>query len=308
VIAAKGKESTVATTLSDRPLTTHRRPAWLRRSPWGYAAEVLIWGFLIVMAIVEFGPISWIFATSLRNPSESFNLPPSFWPTDFVWQNYLAVVNSPQINFLGFFWNSAKIATVVTAAQLLTCSMAAFSFARLRYPGRDFLFFVFLSSLMVPATVIMIPTFILIRLTGLIDTHWALILPATTSAFGVFLLRQQFMALPGELVDAAKIDGASFFRIYWQVMLPLIGPGLSALGIFTFLASWNNFLGPLLFLRTWDKYTFPIAIVMLQGYMGTGNRAHVLAGVMISILPALTFFLIAQRFVIRGIALSGIKG
>jgi multiple sugar transport system permease protein len=297
----------MATTLSDRPIAA-KSPLHLRRPIWLYAGEVLIWLFLIVMAVVEFAPISWIFATSLRNPSESFSLPPSFWPTEFHWENYLAVINSDQINFLGFFWNSLKIAASVTALQLLTCSMAAFSFARLRYPGRDFLFFLFLSSLMVPSTVIVIPTFILIRLSGLLDTHWALILPATTSAFGVFLLRQAFMSLPGELVDAAKIDGASFPRIYWQVLLPLIGPGLSALGIFTFLGSWNNFLGPLLFLRTWDKYTFPIAIVVLQGYMGTGNRAHVLAGVMISIFPVLLFFLFAQRFVIRGIAVTGLKG
>jgi multiple sugar transport system permease protein len=154
----------------------------------------------------------------------------------------------------------------------------------------------------------MVPTFIIVRNLGLMDSHWALILPAVTSAFGVFLLRQQFMSVPGELMDAAKIDGASFFRIYWQVMLPLIGPGLSALGILTFLGSWNNFLGPLLFLRSWDNFTFPIAIVNLQGYMGTGNRAHVLAGIMISILPSLIVFLFAQRFIIRGIALTGLKG
>jgi multiple sugar transport system permease protein len=278
------------------------------RSPWWYLGEAVIWTFLIGMALFEFAPISWIFATSLRDPADSFNLPPSFWPTAFHWENYVAVVRSEKIQFLGFFWNSLKIALIITGLQLLTCSMAAFAFARLRFPGRDLLFFGFLSSLMVPATVTLIPTFILIRLLGLMDSHWALILPATTSAFGVFLLRQQFMTLPGELVDAAKIDGAGFFRIYWQVLLPLVGPGLSALGVFTFLASWNNFIGPLLFLRTWEKYTFPIAIVYLQGYMGMGNRAHVLAGVMISILPTLLFFLVAQRFVIRGIALTGLKG
>ncbi len=280
----------------------------VRRSLWFYLGETVIWAFLIVMAILEFAPISWIFATSLRSPADSFNLPPDFWPTAFNWQNYVAVVNSPKINFLGFFWNSLKIALIVTAAQLITCSMAGFSFARLRYPGRDFLFFLFLSSLMVPATVIMIPTFILIKSLGLIDTHWSLILPAITSAFGVFLMRQAFMTLPGELMDAAKIDGASYFRMYWQVLMPLVGPALSALGIFTFLASWNNFIGPLLFLRTWDNYTFPIAIVMLNDYMGTGNRSQVLAGVMISIFPVLLFFLLAQRFVIRGIAVTGLKG
>jgi multiple sugar transport system permease protein len=294
-------------TLTESTPVVQRKPR-LRRSAWFYMGEILIWAFLIVMAIFEFAPISWIFATSLRRPADSFNLPPDFWPTAFNWQNYVAVVNSPKINLLGFFWNSLKIALTVTALQLITCSMAGFSFARLRYPGRDFLFFLFLSSLMVPATVIMIPTFILIKSLGLIDTHWSLILPAVTSAFGVFLMRQAFMTLPGELMDAAKIDGASYFRMYWQVLMPLVGPALSALGIFTFLASWNNFIGPLLFLRTWDNYTFPIAIVMLNDYMGTGNRAQVLAGVMISIFPVLLFFLLAQRFVIRGIAVTGLKG
>jgi multiple sugar transport system permease protein len=289
-------------------VTTAERQKRGQRSPWFYLAETGIWAFLLVMALIEFAPISWIFATSLRNPADSFNLPPDFWPTAFHWENYVAVITSPKIEFLRFFWNSLKIALLVTGAQLITCSMAAYAFARLRFPGRDLLFFTFLSSMMVPATVTLIPTFILIRVLGLMDTHWALILPATTSAFGVFLLRQQFMQLPGELMDAAKIDGASFTRIFWQVLLPLVGPGLSALGIFTFLASWNNFIGPLLFLRTWENYTFPIAIVNLQGYMGSGNRAHVLAGVMISIFPTLLFFLLAQRFVIRGIALTGLKG
>lgn len=288
--------------------SSQRQPARFRRSLWFFLGELIVWTFLIVMALVEFAPISWIFATSLRNPAESFKLPPDFWPTAFHWENYLAVINSPQINFLLFFWNSLKIALIATFAQLLTCSMAGFSFARLRYPGRDVIFFVFLSSLMVPATVIMIPTFILIRMVGLLDTHWALILPATTSAFGVFLIRQAFMGIPNELTDAARIDGAGYWRMYWQIALPLVGPALSALAIFTFLGSWNNFLGPVLYLRSWDNYTFPIAIVMLNGYMGTGNRAHVLAGVMISIFPVLLFFLLAQRFVIRGIAVTGLKG
>lgn len=295
--------------------TTAKRKALgfsLRKTDGGhslgfYIGEAVIWLFLIAMAVIEFAPISWMFSTSLRRTADSFNLPPDFLPTAWQWQNYLAVINSPSIKFLLFFWNSLKIALIATGAQLFTCSLAAFAFARLRFPGRDTLFFIFLASMMVPFTVIMVPTFIVIRMLSLSDTHWALILPSITSAFGVFLLRQQFLTLPGELIDAAKIDGAGFFRIFWQVMLPLIGPGLSALGVFTFLWSWNNFLGPLLFLRTYDKFTFPLAIVTLQGYLGTGNRAHVLAGIMISIFPILVFFLLAQRFVIKGIAVTGLK-
>ncbi len=295
----------MATLTNSRSNTPGSQPG---RAILNFAGEAVIWTFLIVMAIIEFAPISWMFSTSLRDPNTSFNLPPTFWPTAFHFENYRAVISSPDIDFLLFFWNSLKIALIVTAAQLLTCSMAAFAFARLRFRGRDFLFFTFLGSMMVPWTVIMVPTFIILKNLGLTNTHWALILPALTSAFGVFLLRQQFLTLPGELMDAAKIDGAGYFRIFWQVMLPLIGPGLSALGIFTFLASWNNFLGPLLYLRDWDKFTFPIAIIQLQGYMGMGNRAHVLAGIMISIFPVLLFFLFAQRFVIQGIAMTGLKG
>jgi multiple sugar transport system permease protein len=161
---------------------------------------------------------------------------------------------------------------------------------------------------MVPGTVTMIPTFILMRHLSLIDSHWALILPGLSSAFGVFLLRQQFMTLPQELMEAARIDGAGFARIFGQIMLPLIGPGLSALGIFTFLGQWNNFLGPMLYLRSWEKFTYPLAIVNLQGYMGSGNRAHVLAAIMIGVLPVLVCFLVAQRYVIQGIAVTGLKG
>ena len=176
------------------------------------------------------------------------------------------------------------------------------------YRGRDILFGLFLASLMVPGTVTLIPSFILIRELNLMDSHWALILPSITSAFGVFLLRQHFMSLPQELIDAAKIDGAGYFRIYWQILLPLTGPALSALGIFTFLGAWNNFVGPLLFLRSWENYTFPIAIATLRGYMGSGNQSEVLAGIMISIFPILVVFLVAQRWIVQGAAITGMKG
>ena len=270
--------------------------------------EILLWALLIGVALIEIAPISWMISTSLRDPKNSFDLPPDFLPTAFHWQNYQAVITSPDIEFLRFFWNSLKIALLVTGAQIITCSMAGFAFGRLRFRGRDFLFGLFLASLMVPGTVTLIPSFILIRELNLMDTHWALILPGITSAFGVFLLRQHFMSLPQELIDAAKMDGAGYFRIYWQILLPLTGPALSALGIFTFLGAWNNFVGPLLFLRSWENYTFPIAIATLRGYMGSGNQSEVLAGIMISIFPILVVFLIAPRWIVQGAAITGMKG
>lgn len=278
------------------------------RKPLTWAGDALLWVLLIGVALIEIAPIAWMISTSLRDPKDSFNLPPDFLPTAFHWQNYVNVLYSPDIEFFLFFWNSVKIAGIITLAQLLTCSMAGFAFGRLRFPGRDLLFGLFLASLMVPGTLTLIPSFILIRQLSLMDTHWALILPGLTSAFGVFLLRQHFKALPQDLLEAARIDGAGFFRIYLNIMLPLTGPALSALGIFTFLGSWNNFVGPLLYLRSWDLYTFPIAIATLRGYMGTGNQSEVLAGIMISLTPILILFLIGQRWIVQGAAITGIKG
>ncbi len=292
---------------TDRAPVKTRHSALRGLSLLGLVGQSIIWILMVLIAVWEILPILWMFSTSLRLPSQSFELPPSFLPTSWDWQNYLAVLRSPQINFPLFFINSLKIGLLATVGQLLTCSMAAFAFARLRFRGRDVLFFLFLASMMVPGQVTVIPLFIIIRQLGLIDSHWSLILPALTSGFGVFLLRQYFLTLPGELIDAAKIDGAGFFRIYWGILLPLVGPGLSALGIFTFMGQWNNFFGPLLFLRSWDKLTLPIALVTLAGYMGSGSRAEILAAVMLSILPVLVAFLFGQRYVLKGIALTGLK-
>lgn len=286
------------------------RRSWWRRAGrfLGYhAGEAIVWFFMIGVAVFEIAPISWLFSTSLVEPAHSFDLPPKFFPTAFHWENYLAVLNSTEIDFVRFFWNSLRVAATVTGAQLLTCSMAGFAFARLRFPGRAPLFFLFLASMMVPFQVVMIPTFIIIRVLGMMDTHWSLILPSATSAFGIFLMRQQFMTLPEELMEAARMDGASFLRVYAQILLPLVGPGLSALAVLTFLASWNSFMAPLLFIRTWERFTLPLALVQLKGYMGMGNRAHVLAGVMMSVFPLMVLFLLAQRHILQGISTTGLK-
>jgi multiple sugar transport system permease protein len=290
------------------------------RAPWAgrdirYMAatlvgQAIIYALLFVLAAIELMPLMFTFSTSLRYAAESAELPPRFFPTSWRWENYVAALSNPQIKYPLYFVNSVKVAVITLAGQLLTCSMAGFAFARLRFRGRDLLFFVFLASMMIPGMVTQIPLFVLIRILGLIDTHWALILPSLTSAFGVFLLRQYFMTLPSELIDAAKIDGAGFFHVYWRIMLPLAGPALSALGIMTFLNSWNNFYGPLLFLRTRDTFTLPVALVMVQQQYvrGTGGRAVYLAAVFLSLLPILVFFLAAQRFVIKGIAVTGLGG
>lgn len=296
-----------STTDLKSPATTPERQQTRRVHPARWALDILVWTLLIIVAIGMLLPILWMFATSLRPPAQSFSLPPSFFPTQWRWENYWNVITSTRIGYPLLFWNSLYLALTVTALQLLTCSLAAFAFARLRFPGRDLLFYIFLAGMMIPGAVTMVPLFMIVRQLGLTDNHLSIILPAATSAFGVFLLRQFFMTLPTELSDAARIDGAGYFTVYWRIMLPLIGPGLSALGVFAFLGNWNNFLFPLLFLSSRDKMTLPLALVSLSGYMGSGSQSEILAAIFMSILPIALFFVLAQRFVLRGIALSGIK-
>jgi multiple sugar transport system permease protein len=261
---------------------------------------------LLLGGAVMMMPFVWMFSTSWRLAKDSFSLPPQWLPTAWRIENYQEVLQS--IPFIAFVFNSLKVAILITLGQLVTCSMAAYAFARLRFPGRDLLFLLFLSQLMVPQQVTIIPIFILIRVLGLLDTHWALIIPALVSAFGTFLLRQFFLTIPYELEDAARVDGAGYLRTFVQIILPLAGPGLSTLAIFTFNFYWNEFFRPLLFISTWERMTLPLGLTVMRGYLGVGNVAAIMAGVSMGILPVLIVFLLAQRYLIEGITLTGIKG
>lgn len=276
-------------------------------APWRLdIGHYLINAFLIIVAVLMIMPFLWMFSTSLRSPVESFSLPPQWVPLNPQFSNYSQVFEL--VPFLDFIINSFKVTVIVTAAQLLFCSMAAYGFARLEFPLKNVLFLLLMSSLMVPGSVTIVPIFILIRYLNLADTHLSLILPAATSAFGIFLLRQFFLTIPTELEDAAKIDGANPLQIYSRIILPLGAPALSVLAIFTFNGNWNEFFRPLIFLKTWDKFTLPLGLVTLRGVEGTGSISVVLAGVALSIIPILLVFLFAQRFLIEGITLTGLKG
>lgn len=267
---------------------------------WSVTGLLLVGGALMMM------PFVWMFSTSWRLAKDSFSLPPQWLPTVWRIENYQEVLNG--IPFVAFVLNSLKVSVLITLGQLVTCSMAAYAFARLRFPGREVLFLVFLSQLMVPQQVTIIPIFILIRVLGLLDTHWALIIPAVFSAFGTFLLRQFFLTIPSELEDAARVDGAGYVRTFLQIILPLAGPGLSTLAIFVFNFYWNEFFRPLLFISTWEKMTLPLGLTVMRGYLGVGNVAAIMAGVSMGIVPVLLVFLLAQRYLIEGITLTGIKG
>lgn len=278
-----------------------------RRLNFGRVIDIVALVLLSAGAILMFMPFMWMFSTSLRASSESFKLPPAWLPTSFHWENYSAVFQS-SVPFLTFAWNSVKVTAAVTIGQVITCSMAAFAFARLRFPGKNILFILLLASLMVPGQVTIIPVFIIMRQLGLINTHLALILPGLTSAFGVFLLRQFFLTLPQDLLDAAKIDGAGAWKTFWRIALPLAGPAISALVILTFNGSWNNYFFPLIFLNSWENFTLPLGITALRGFMGSGNPSVIMAAVAMTITPVLIVFLLAQRWFIQGVTQSGLKG
>jgi multiple sugar transport system permease protein len=282
---------------SQRFPTTH-----LHRAGFDWAVIAL----LLVGGVVMLVPFVWMFSTSWRLAKESFSLPPQWLPTTWRIENYQEVLTT--IPLVEFVLNSLKVSILITVGQLVTCSMAAYAFARLRFPGRDLLFLIFLSQLMVPQQVTIIPIFILIRVLGLLDTHWALIIPALFSAFGTFLLRQFLLTIPHELEEAARVDGAGYLRTFLQIILPLAGPGLSALAIFVFNFYWNEFFRPLLFISTWEKMTLPLGLTVMRGYLGVGNVAAIMAGVSLGILPVLLVFLLAQRYLIEGITLTGLKG
>jgi multiple sugar transport system permease protein len=278
-----------------------------RRAEWGRRLiDWLVIGLLVVGGLLMLLPFLWMFSTSLRLARESFTLPPQWLPTALRLENYQQVLDN--IPFGLFVLNSLKIALLVTLGQLVTCSLAGFAFARLRFPGRNLLFIVLLSSLMIPGQVTIIPIFIIIRTLGLLDTHEAIIVPSLFSAFGVFLMRQFFMTIPDELEDAARVDGAGYFTIFARIFLPLSGPGLSTLAIFTFNFHRNEFFRPLLFLTTWEKMTLPLGLTIMRGYLGAGNVAAIMAGISLAVIPILLVFLFAQRYLIEGITLTGLKG
>jgi multiple sugar transport system permease protein len=227
------------------------------------------------------------------------------WKALPVESGFLGLLHNAD-GFLVFYLNSLLVTICVTAGQLITCSLAAFAFARLRFPGRDVFFLGYVATLMVPAVVTMIPLFGLMRIGRLTDTYWALILPGLFSAYGTFLLRQFFMTVPTELEDAAKIDGAGPFAIYWRIVMPLCKPALATLGTFTFLHTWNEFLWPLIVIDDLGKKTLPIGLAHFQGPYLTEWHLLMAASVIV-MFPVLIVFVIGQRYFVRGIALSGLK-
>ncbi|HYP59031.1 MAG TPA: carbohydrate ABC transporter permease [Thermomicrobiales bacterium] len=261
---------------------------------------------LAVLGILMLAPFYWVFITSLLTTKDAFQLPPVWFPSEITVVNYRRVFEL--IPFWHMALNSLKISGIITLGSVTTSVLAAYAFARLRFPGRDVLFIILLSALMVPVQVTVIPTFILIRHLHLLDTHEAVYLPALINVFGIFLLRQFFLSIPREIEDSARIDGAGHLRILLQIVVPLSGPAISALAIFTFQAAWNEFFWTNLFLTSADRMTLPVGIVSLQGQYGGGSSFAIFAAASMIVFPTLILFTFTQRFLTESIARTGIKG
>ena len=264
---------------------------------------------LAIGAISMIAPFLWMLSTSLKELGQIYAFHKKWWeewiPTSFVWQNYFKVWEV--VPFARFYLNSIFITVCVTFSQVATSAMAAYSFARLKFPGRDKIFFGYLATMMVPGAVTMIPVFILLRYLGWIDSYKALILPGIFTAYGTFLLRQFFLTMPKDLEDAAKIDGCSYLGIFWRIILPLSKPALATLTTFTFMGSWMNFMWPLIVINSQDKFPLPVGLAYFQS-LHTTNWTYLMAASIMTIVPILLVFIFNQRFFVEGIKLTGIKG
>ncbi len=267
----------------------------------------LLWLLLALGAVVMVGPFYWMLVTSLKVRQELLQYPPTWWPAEPTLANWRALNDLAAGSFSLFFRNSLFVSSTITVLTLLTSAMSGYVFAKLPFPGRDRLFWVVLSLMMIPFTVSIIPSYALMVRFGWLDSYWALIVPIIFNPFGIFLMRQFMFALPGDLLDAARIDGASEFRVFFQVVLPLSQAALAALGILTFLAQWDNFLWPLVILNDPDKFTVPIGLAQFRGRLGT-EVGPTAAGSVLAVLPVLVLYVFAQRRFVEGIALSGLKG
>lgn len=270
----------------------------LLRKVVGYVA-------LIALAVVALAPLVWMLSTSLKDNANVFSYPPQWIPGDWKFSNYSSLWDDLPMN--RWLFNTFIVSTVVVLGQMVFCSMAAYAFARMQFKGRDAVFYLFLASLMVPYQVTLIPAFVLISRLGWIDTYQALIVPQLSTPFGIFMLRQFFLTLPRELEEAARLDGASYWRIYRTVLIPLSKPALLAFGVFSFVGMWGDFLWPLIVMNSPEKMTLTVGLNYLSNSYNT-DWARLMAGDVISLLPLMLVYALAQRYFIQGIAMTGLKG
>lgn len=264
--------------------------------------------FLILTSLIMVYPLVWMFAASLKPDNEIFgNL--GLWPSTFVWENYALGWNALPVSFTRFFTNSTLITVLSVIGNVVSCSFAAYAFARLEFIGKNIWFALMMMTLMIPYHVVLIPQYLLFLKLGWVNTYLPLIVPRFLAgdAFFVFLMVQFFRQLPRELDEAAMIDGCSPFKIYWAIIVPLSVPAMATAAIFTFIWTWEDFLGPLVYLNNMADYTVPLALRSFIAQDSVSAYGQMFAMSILSILPVMVFFVVFQKFIIRGIAMSGLK-
>jgi ABC-type glycerol-3-phosphate transport system permease component len=266
---------------------------------------LLIWAVLGIGSVCMLLPFYWLLITSFKYQKEILSLPVTWWPAEPTLKHWIDAFKVAR--FGRYFFNSVFICTVLTAGNVLTSALAGFVFAKYRFKGRDALFLFILSGLMIPFFVPLIPLYEMMVAFKWNDTFWAIIIPSLYTPLGIFLLRQYILSIPDELLDAARVDGANEWTIFLRIVLPLCVPALAALGIFSLITNWNDFLWPFIALDNPDLWTLPVGLARLRGRFGT-DYGLVMAASALTILPLLVFYFAAQRRIIEGIAMTGIKG
>lgn len=283
-----------------------RRRPWTRGRIIAALETALIYLILLAGAVVVMVPLWWMITTSLKRPSEVFSFPPTLLPKVIRWQNYPEVFSKAP--FALYFRNTLFVVIMDLIGTLLSASMVGFSFARLRWRGRDFLFLITLATMMLPGAVTLIPRYLIFKELHWLDTYYPLWVPSFFGyAFFIFLMRQFYTTLPFDLDDAARIDGCGVFGIWWRIALPLTKPALTACGIFTFNATWNDFLGPLIYLSSEKKLTLALGLMAFRGPHVT-NWHYLMAASVIAMLPVIVLFFFAQKYFIQGVVFTGVKG
>lgn len=282
-----------------QPLLGYRQQRLLKR--------LLIYALFILVALLIVLPLLWMLSTSLKPKAQWFAREIEWIPRTFTWQNYELLFNNPSTPIIRWFTNSIIVASVTTGLILLVDSLAAYAYARMEFPGRRVLFGLLLSTLFLPGIMFLIPNFMTVFRLGLLNSFGGVIVPALAGVFGIFFLRQFFESIPKELEEAAEMDGASSFQIFTQIVLPLSKPALATLGIITFLASWNDFLWPLLILKDRHLQTLPPGLRTLQGAY-TSEYGLMMAGAVIVAVPVLLLYILLQRFIVQSVATTGLKG
>lgn len=271
--------------------------------------QVALYGLLCILLIPFVFPTWWMITSSVKPISDIFAFPPDLWPRRFDWTTYQKVFELQP--FAQQYWNSAYIAAIVTVGTMIFSSMAGYAFARIKFPGANFLFTIVLLGLLIPSEVTIVPLFQIFLKWGMINTHWPLILVpifGAPSVFATFVMRQFFIALPGELEEAARVDGLGRFKIFWIIALPLAKPALGAVAIFTFLHSWNLYLEPIVFISARNMFTLPQALTQFTDAYGGAMWNIQMAAATMTALPVLVVFIIAQKQFVEGLAHTGLKG